>query len=90
MKEVKELVKNAEWQRVRESLLGKWKENPTWCCNKLKNFLGPLTKASDEKLKIMMNYLTGSGFRSGNIKANCVSNLRLQVSLEMKRRKKNK
>ena len=87
MDDIKDLVKNQEWQKVRESLLGKWNKEPEWCCNKLTEFLGPLSKTTDDKLRIIMNYLTGSGFRSGKIKASCAKNLRSLVSVEMKDRK---
>ena len=86
-KPMKELVNNAEWQAVRKSLLGQWKEKPTWCCGKLHGYLGPVQGASDDKLRIVMNYLTGSGFRSGVIKHPCISALRAQISVERKRRK---
>ena len=88
MDEIKDIVKDPEWQKVRSELVGKWIDDPSWCCNKLKSFLGPITKTTDKKLRIMMNYLTGSGFRSGKIKANCAKDLRLQVSIELKNRKK--
>ena len=50
-------------------------------------FLGSLRNTSDEKLRIVMNYLTGTGFRTGRIKHSCISNLRGQISAEIKRRK---
>jgi len=86
-KPMKELVNNPEWQAVRKSLLGQWKEKPTWCCSRLRNYLGSIQSASDDKLSIVMNYLTGSGFRSGTIKHACISALRAQISVERKRRK---
>jgi len=90
-KSMKQLVNNPEWQGVRKSLLGQWKSNPVWCCLKLKHYLGPVQTASDDKLRIVMNYLTGSGFRSGTIKHSCITVLRAQISAERKKRKfKNK
>lgn len=87
MQKMSELVKDPHWQKVRKSLLGKWKENPDWCCQQLRNYLGPLSSAQYDKLRIVMNYLTGTGFRSGLIKPDCVIKLRGEISAEMKKRK---
>lgn len=80
------LVKSEEWQKVRKSLLGKWKENPTWCCNKLRKYLGNISNTSNDKIKVVQNYLTGTGFRTGKIKHACISQLRAQLSMERNKR----
>ena len=80
------LVTSSQWQSVRKSLLGKWKDNPEWCCSQLRKYLGSISSASKDKLKVVMNYLTGSGFRTGKIKHPCITNLRLQISMERKKR----
>ena len=82
-----QIVKDQEWQKVRESLLNKWSSDPAGCCNKIKKYLGSINKTEDKKLVIIMNYLTGSGFRTGKIKHPCISSIRTQVSMEMKKRK---
>lgn len=88
MKEpISKLVKNPEWQSVRVKLLGNWKNNPDWCCRQLRNYMGNVSTTSDDKLRILLNYLTGTGFRSGLIKPDCVIKLRAEISAEMKRRK---
>jgi hypothetical protein len=84
------LVNDPGWQRVRKSLLGKWKENPTWCCSQLRKYLGSISGASKDKIKVVMNYLVGSGFRMGKIKHPCITKLRTQLSMERKKRKANK
>jgi len=39
------LVRSEQWQAVRKSLLGQWKERPEWCCAQLRRYLGkPLCK----------------------------------------------
>ena len=76
------LVRSPEWQAVRKSLLGKWKEQPDWCCSQLRKYLGNISKTSDDKIKVVKNYLTGTGFRTGRIKHSCISNLRAQLSME--------
>jgi hypothetical protein len=81
------LVRSSSWQAVRKSLLGQWARRPQWCCSQLRKYLGPINKTSTDKLNVVMNYLTGTGFRTGIIKHACVSNLRKQISAERKRRK---
>lgn len=80
------LVKNAQWQQVRQSLLGQWKEKPTWCCLQLRRYLGSISTTSKDKIKVVMNYLVGTGFRTGTIKHPCISKLRAQLSMERKKR----
>jgi hypothetical protein len=80
------LVRSPEWQAVRKSLLGQWKERPEWCCSQLRRYLGPISSTSKDKIKVVMNYLTGSGFRTGKIKHPCISSLRTQMSMERKKR----
>lgn len=80
------LVKSRQWQQVRQSLLGKWKGNPEWCCSQLRKYLGNISSTHKEKIKVVMNYLTGSGFRTGRIKPPCVLKLRAQLSMERKKR----
>lgn len=84
------LVSSDEWQAVRKSLLGNWKEKPEWCCSQLRKYLGALNKTSNDKIKVVMNYLVGSGFRTGRIKHPCISTLRSQMSSEIKKRKAQK
>jgi len=86
-KSMKELVKDTSWQKVRGSLVGKWKEKPTWCCSQLRDYLGSVGSASEDKLRIVRNYLTGTGFRTGRIKHTCISSLRKEISLEWSKRK---
>lgn len=86
-KPVREIVKDPEWQKIRKSLLGQWSKRPEWCCSQLRKYLGSVSSASNDKLRIVMNYLTGTGFRTGTIKHPCISNLRAQISSEIKRRK---
>ena len=81
------LVKSEAWQSVRKSLLGKWKEKPDWCCSQLRKYLGSVSSAHRDKLKVVMNYLVGSGFRTGRIKHPCITTLRTQISSEIKKRK---
>lgn len=87
-KPVRELVKNQEWQKVRKDLIGKWKSDPIGCCKKLRSFLGSVKSANNDKLRIVMNYLTGTAFRTGRVKHPCITTLRGNISMEMGMRKK--
>ena len=84
---IRDLVKDEEWQAVRKSLLNQWKKRPEWCCQQLRDYLGPLDKTDNKKLRIVMNYLTGTAFRMGKIKHKCIQSLRTQISVEIKKRK---
>lgn len=83
------LVHSEEWQNVRKSLLGKWKLKPDWCCSQLRKYLGNITAASKDKIKVVQNYLVGSFFRT-NKNPVCAVNLRTQLSMEIKKRKAQK
>lgn len=81
------LVQSSDWQKVRKSLLGQWKQRPDWCCAQLRKYLGSISGANNDKIKVVMNYLVGTGFRTGKIKPSCVIRLRTQLSMEIKKRK---
>lgn len=87
---IRDLVKDQEWQKVRKSLLGQWKEKPEWCCTQLNKYLGSISSTPNKKIRIVMNYLTGTGFRTGRIKHGCITRIRTQLSTEIKRRKAKK
>ena len=80
------LVRSDSWQAVRKSLLGQWKKRPDWCCSQLRSYLGSISTTHKDKLKVVQNYLTGTGFRTGLIKHPCISALRNEISEERKRR----
>ena len=86
-KNIRELVKNAQWQNIRKSLLGNWRNRPDWCCSQLSRFMGSVSLASNDTLRIVLNYTTGSVFRSKTITAPCVGKIRMQISSEIKKRK---
>jgi hypothetical protein len=72
---------------VRVALLGTWAKKPEWACSQLRRYLGPIGSADNDKLNVVMNYLVGTGFRTGRIKHPCISALRTQISMERKKRK---
>jgi len=52
------LVRSQNWQAVRKSLLGQWAKRPEWCCSQLRKYLGSVSKASNDQIKVVMNYLS--------------------------------
>lgn len=55
MKNIKEVVKNLEWQTLRKSMVGTWKETPEKNLARLNKYLG--RKPSADKLRRVHNYL---------------------------------
>jgi hypothetical protein len=82
---MKELVQYPEWQKLRKELLHKWMDQPLENCAKIKHFLGD--NRDIRKLRIVMNYLTGTGFRTGRIKHVCITLIRKEVSAAIKKYK---
>ena len=85
---ISQLVQNEQWQKIRASMVGKWKENPEWCCSQLINFISPINKCSEDKLRIVMNYLTGSAFRMGKVKHPCTKLIRVKIMIERQKRRR--
>lgn len=81
------LVRSEDWKAVRKSLLGQWMKRPEWCCSQLRKYLGTISSTSNDKIKVVMNYLVGTGFRTGRIKHACITSLRNALSNEIKKRK---
>jgi len=75
--------------KLREELVGQWIEHPTESIQRLKEFLGNTKEVDNRKLRIIENYLTGSGFRSGNIKHPEIDKLLEDVKNEIKYRREN-
>lgn len=83
---ISELVKDSEWQQLRNSLVGTWKKTPEKNCLLLKKYLGNLKNTTDSRLKIVWNYLSSSAFRIGIIKHNCVADLKNKIRNEILKR----
>jgi hypothetical protein len=79
-----------KWQTLRDSLRGTWKEHAKENCQKLRHYMGGSPKsATKEQLVIVMNYLTGTGFRLGIIDHVEINKLKKEISSEIKIRKEN-
>lgn len=84
---MKDQVNRADWQQLRQRMVGTWAKDSVKNCKMLRDFIGPLNQAEEEKLNIVMNYLTGTGFRTGRIKHKEIQKLRDDISKEKKIRK---
>lgn len=84
---MKELVSLKSWQDLRETLKGTWAETPLKNLKKLQEWLGDFSQAPLRRLYILRNYLTGSGFRWGNIQHPKITSFRSRIVKEIKRRK---
>lgn len=62
--DIRLVVRLPEWQELRRSLVGTWKFTPKANVERLRKFYDP---ADAIKTRIVLNYLTGSGFRTGAI-----------------------
>lgn len=79
---IQEIVNNEEWQSLRKSMKGTWKRKPGENCHRLKEYLGQ--KDDYLKLRRVLNYLTGSGFRSGVISHPDINKLKIEVKIKLK------
>ena len=86
---IQDIVNLLEWQKLREELVGQWIEQPIKSIQRLKEFLGSIKETDNRKLRIIENYLTGSGFRSGNIKHPEIDKLLEDVKTEINYRREN-
>jgi len=85
-----DIMNSKEWINLREKLKGQWIKNSDWCVKQLRDYLGPINKSDENKLRIVLNYMVGSGFRSGIISSRdnpSIPKLRAEISAELKKRK---
>lgn len=84
---IQELVKRDDWQKIRKSLIGQWNKEPEECLKKIKQWMGNVRMTNMDKLYIVLNYLTGTGFRTKAINYEPVTALKEEIKEEIKRRK---
>lgn len=84
--DIRKVVDLDEWQSLRRSFLGTWKKTPEANIRELRAFLGPTEHSGDRRLRIVYNYLTGSGFRMGVIKHSSIDELLKEVRNEVHKR----
>ena len=74
---IKKVVKNEEWQNIRKSFLGTWMKQPEENVEVLRTYLGDFS--CPMKLRRVLNYITGTGFRSGKIQHPSISLLHDEI-----------
>jgi len=74
--DIRQVVKLPEWQKLRVGFLGTWKTTPVANVAQLRAFYDP---ADARKTRIVLNYLTGTGFRSGTIQHPAITAFREEV-----------
>jgi DNA-directed RNA polymerase beta subunit len=81
---IPELVKRNDWQNIRKDLVGTWNKNPKENIKILRKWIGDFKNNDLDKLRIVMNYLTGTAFRIGKITHPDIQKLRDDISKSMK------
>lgn len=62
---IKDVVRDADWQELRKSFLGTWAKTPVDNVTKLREYLQDYSDPL--KVRRVLNYITGTGFRLGKI-----------------------
>jgi len=86
--EIKEIVDNPEWQTLRRSFIGTWKETPQKNILRLRSYLGDKPWTDFKKLRRVLNYLTGSGFRTKQISHSTIDGLLGEVKVAIEKVRK--
>ncbi len=86
---IQDIVQLPEWQTLRGYFVGKWKSQPDKNLQMLKDFAGNIQTLSNRRLRIVQNYVTGSGFRIGKISSPDILKFVEQVRKEVSDRKTN-
>ena len=84
---IKDIVALPEWQTLRSYFVGTWKSQPDKNLKMLKKFDGDLQTLPNRRLRIVQNYVTGSGFRIGKISSPDILIFVEEVRTEVKNRK---
>jgi len=80
--DIRKVVDNPEWQELRAALVGTWKEFPSRNAHRLRSYIGDMSDPL--KVRRVLNYLTGSGFRIGIISHPDITKLRDEVRAKWK------
>jgi hypothetical protein len=75
--DIRDVVRDEEWQDLRLSFIGTWRDQKEENVKKLEIYL---QDGSDPlRVRRVLNYLTGTGFRSGTIAHPSIDELRERV-----------
>jgi len=75
---IKVVVDDPEWQKLRLWLKGKWAEHGPECVKRMRDYFEK-DKKDPWRVRRLLNYLTCSGFRTGAIKEPSADRLREEV-----------
>lgn len=75
---IKKVVDDPEWQKLRLWLKGKWVLHGPECVKRLRDYFEK-DKNNPWRVRRVLNYVTCSGFRTGAIKETSVDSLRDEV-----------
>lgn len=67
MTDIRDIVNDPEWQALRGSLVGTWKNTPAENVARLRAYLYATSPVEYLRFRRVYNYLTGSAFRIGVI-----------------------
>jgi len=81
VKSLKQIVNDPTWQTLRKSFIGTWQEHAAANVKRLRDYLGE--NPNYAKLRRVLNYITGSGFRSKTITHPSIDSLRESVKKKL-------
>ena len=76
---IRKVVRDDGWQKIRKSFLGTWMKQPEANVKTLRDYLGDFTEPL--KIRRVLNYITGTGFRSGRIKHPSIDLLHKEIKI---------
>jgi len=80
--DIKKVVDDPDWQKLREGFVGTWKAAPVHNTALLRGYVGDMSDPL--KVRRVLNYLTGSGFRIGVISHPDITKLRDEIRAKWK------
>lgn len=80
--DIKEIVNDPEWQALRQSFLGTWKQQAEENVAKLRQYLAEAKGDYALRRRRVHNYLTGSAFRIGMIVHPSIDQLLSEIRIE--------
>ena len=80
--DIKKLVDDPVWQALRKSFLNTWRSQPEKNIKALRDYLGNME--DKRKLRRVLNYLTGTGFRTKTISHPSINHLLSEVRVAMR------
>lgn len=75
--DIEDVVNDKEWQKLRQSFVGTWTKTPEKNVSKLRRYLYEMKDPL--RVRRVLNYLTGTGFRSGTISHPSITKLLNEV-----------